>query len=355
MAFTQAVAEIALDTGWNTFAWSGAGGVAIADALRGDGDLANDISAAVAALYGWDEEAGAWLAFFPALGDVPGVNTLATLEQGGSYWIAVTEPVTWTVPALITVAEVEVEATARAAAFAGTVTGPSEEVAEGLAVEAYVGDTRCNAGEPVATYRALEDGGEVTRYYASVAHGDQLAGCATAGADVTFRIGDRAVVETGTWDNTAYPWQTLDLTLARETETIDVAVWRRNEDPFNALADLFISTRAPGENWDTHDDDGPLAMTLYTSPRTGAQNWYRSDLTPVEVVLADGSTVTIDVAVWRNVGSPTRLFISTRVPGEGWDTHDDDGPLAMTLYTSPRSGAQNWYRSDLMPIEVALQ
>ena len=355
VAFTRAVAEIALDTGWNTFAWSGAGGVAIADALRGDGDLANDISAAVAALYGWDEEAGAWLAFFPALGDVPGINTLATLEQGGSYWIAVTEPVTWTVPALITVAEVEVEATARAAAFAGTVTGPSEEVAEGLAVEAYVGDTRCNAGEPVATYRALEDGGEVTRYYASVAHGDQLAGCATAGADVTFRIGDRAVVETGTWDNTAYPWQTLDLTLARETETIDVAVWRRNEDPFNALADLFISTRAPGEGWDTHDDDGPLAMTLYTSPRTGAQNWYRSDLTPVEVVLADGSTVTIDVAVWRNVGSPTRLFISTRVPGEGWDTHDDDGPLAMTLYMSPRSGAQNWYRSDLMPIEVALQ
>ncbi len=360
VAFTRAVAEIALDTGWNTFAWSGAGGVAIADALRGDGDLANDISAAVAALYAWDEEAGAWLAFFPALGDVPGVNTLATLEQGGSYWIAVTEPVTWTVPALITVAEVEVEATARAAAFAGTVTGPSEEVAEGLAVEAYVGDTRCNAGEPVATYRALEDGRAVTRYYASVAHADQLAGCAAADSEVTFLVGGCAALETGTWDNTAYPWQTLNLTLAQETVTeetvtIDVAVWRRNEDPFNALADLYISTRAPGEDWDTHDDDGPLAMTLYTSPRTGAQNWYRSDLTPVEVVLADGSTVTIDLAVWRNVGSPTRLFISTRVPGEGWDTHDDDGPLAMTLYTSPRSGAQNWHRSDLMPIEVALQ
>ena len=154
VAFTQALAEITLDTGWNTFAWPGAGGVTIADALRGDGDLANDISAAVAALYGWDGEAGAWLAFFPALGDVPGVNTLATLEQGGAYWIAVTEPVTWTVPALTTVAEAEVEATARATAFAGIVTDPDgEEVAEGLAVEAYVGDTRCNAGEPVATYR----------------------------------------------------------------------------------------------------------------------------------------------------------------------------------------------------------
>ena len=126
---------------------------------------------------------------------------------------------------------------------------------------------------------------------------------------MTFRIGDRAVVETGAWDNTAYPWQTLGLTLARETVTeetvtIDVAVWRQNEDPFNALAALYISTRAPGESWDTHDDDGPLAMTLYTSPRSGARNWYRSELTPVEVVLADGSTVTIDVAVWRNVGDP---------------------------------------------------
>ena len=360
MTFTQAVAEITLDAGWSTFAWPGADGAAIADALGGDGDLANDISAAVAALYGWDGEAGAWLAFVPALGDVPGVNTLATLDQGAAYWIAVTEPVTWTVPALTTVAGVEIEATARATAFAGTVTDPDEEIAEGLAVEAYVGDTRCNAGEPVATYRALEDGGEVTRYYASVAHADQLAGCGATGGDVSFRVGDRAVVETGAWDNTAYPWQTLHLTLPQETVneetvTIDVAVWRRNEDPFNALAALYISTRAPGEGWDTHDDDGPLAMTLYTSPRTGARNWYRSELTPVEVVLADGSTVTIDVAVWRNAGAPTRLYISTRVPGEGWITHDDDGALAMTLYTSPRSGAQNWYRSDLTPIEVALQ
>ena len=144
---------------WNTFAWPGAGGVAIADALGGDGDLANDISA---------------------------------------------------------------------------------------------------AGEPVATYRAIEDGGEVS-----------------------FRIGDRAVVEAGAWDNTAYPWQTLGLTLAQETVTIDVAVWRN----VGAPTSLYISTRAPGEDWITHDDDGALAMTLYTSPRSGAQNWYRSDLTPIEVAV----------------------------------------------------------------------
>ncbi len=54
-------------------------------------------------------------------------------------------------------------------------TDPAGEAAGGLAVEAYVGDTRCNAGEPVTTYRALEDGSAATRYYASVAHADQLA------------------------------------------------------------------------------------------------------------------------------------------------------------------------------------
>ena len=97
IAFTQALAEITLDTGWNTFAWPGAADAAIADALGGDGDLANDISAAVAALYGWDEEASAWLAFFPGLEDVPGLNTLTTLQQGSTYWVAVTEPLTWTV------------------------------------------------------------------------------------------------------------------------------------------------------------------------------------------------------------------------------------------------------------------
>ena len=67
--------------------------------------------------------------------------------------------------------------------------------------------------------------------------------------------------------------------------TIDVAVWRQNEDPFNALAALYISTRVPGEGWITHDDGRALHMMLYTSPRSGAQNWYRSDLTPIEVAL----------------------------------------------------------------------
>ena len=50
----------------------------------------------VVAVYRWDEAAGAWLTFLPGLEDVPGLNTLTTLQQGSTYWVAVTEPLTWT-------------------------------------------------------------------------------------------------------------------------------------------------------------------------------------------------------------------------------------------------------------------
>ena len=52
-------------------------------------------------------------------------------------------------------------------------TDPGGGAVASLAVEAYVGDTRGNASEPVATYRALEDGPAVTRYYTSPGSGAQ--------------------------------------------------------------------------------------------------------------------------------------------------------------------------------------
>ena len=92
IAFRQALAEITLDAGWNTFTWSGADGTAVVDALREGG-----ISDRVLVIYEWDEATAAWRAFFPGLEGVPGLNTLTTLTAGGTYWIAVDEPLTWTV------------------------------------------------------------------------------------------------------------------------------------------------------------------------------------------------------------------------------------------------------------------
>ena len=71
---------------------AGADGTPIVDALRDGG-----ISDRVLVIYEWDEATAAWLAFFPGLDDVPDLNTLTNLEQGRTYWIAVDEPLIWTV------------------------------------------------------------------------------------------------------------------------------------------------------------------------------------------------------------------------------------------------------------------
>ncbi len=92
VAFAPPVTDLVLNPTWTSFTWPGADGTAVVDALR-DADIADK----VVVVYHWDEATGAWLAFFPGLEDVLGLNTLTTLEQGRAYWIAVTEPATWTV------------------------------------------------------------------------------------------------------------------------------------------------------------------------------------------------------------------------------------------------------------------
>ncbi len=85
--------EVALELAptWTSIEWPGADGVTIADVLR-DGGVADE----VLVVYQWDEVTERWKGFFPGLEDVPGLNTLATLQQGSTYWVAVTEPLTWT-------------------------------------------------------------------------------------------------------------------------------------------------------------------------------------------------------------------------------------------------------------------
>ena len=90
--FGVAAVELALSPPWTSFEWPGADGATIVEALREGG-----ISDRVLVIYEWDEAAQTWKGFFPGLEDVPGLNTLATLQHGSSYWVAVSEPVTWSV------------------------------------------------------------------------------------------------------------------------------------------------------------------------------------------------------------------------------------------------------------------
>ncbi|HCV00702.1 MAG: hypothetical protein CL897_02560 [Dehalococcoidia bacterium] len=227
--------------------------------------------------------------------------------------------------------------------FQGTVTETLDSlppVQTGLTVEAYIdGRTEpCNSGNAVPTYR--NDGESVTRYFVRVEHNNLLAGCGQNGDEVRFKIGDRWATQRGTFDNSS-SIQQLNLTLGAETVTIQVAVWRRNIEPVGALA---ISTRAPGGNWST--GDWPLDM----SERSASGRWNRSEITPVDVTLSGGETVTIEVAVWRrNIEPVGALAISTRAPGRSWTT--GDWPLDM----SEVSASGRWNRSEITPVEVELE
>ena len=92
VAFVPPVMELVLSPTWTSFEWPGGDGTAVVDALRESG-----ISDRVLVIYEWDEAAQTWKGFFPGLEDVPGLNTLTTLQQGITYWVAVTEPLTWTI------------------------------------------------------------------------------------------------------------------------------------------------------------------------------------------------------------------------------------------------------------------
>ena len=92
VAVVRPSVELTLDSSWNRLQWPIDDGTAVVDALREGG-----ISERVLVVYEWDEDTRTWLAFFPGLDDIPGINTLTTLSEGRTYWAAVTEPLTWTV------------------------------------------------------------------------------------------------------------------------------------------------------------------------------------------------------------------------------------------------------------------
>lgn len=90
----ETAVTVPLQFRWTLVTWSGPSTPA-AQALQGVQ------GAQVTAVYGWDAAAQAWLAYFPAGAGVPGANTLATLEPGQAYWVAIAGPAggSWRMPA----------------------------------------------------------------------------------------------------------------------------------------------------------------------------------------------------------------------------------------------------------------
>ncbi|MCY3506488.1 MAG: hypothetical protein OXH41_10030 [Chloroflexi bacterium] len=220
-------------------------------------------------------------------------------------------------------------------AFTGTVTGADGDVATGLSVEAFVGDTLCN-NSPATTFSRSG----VTSYFVTVHNASTRDGC---DGDIRFEIGGQAAAQTAQHGGSGPVTLNLTLAQAARVATVHVAVWRSTSNPDN----LYLSTRPEGGSWTTHDDDGPLSMSVFGSGRFERSD----DLIPVDVDLGNGSTATVHVAVWRSTSNPDNLYLSTRPEGGTWTTHDDDGPLSMSVFGSGRFERSD----DLIPVDVELE
>jgi len=77
-----------LDFRWSLLVWRGQDGLAIALALKGNGQ--NDLTGRVTVVYGWDAANNVWRAYFTGAGGIPGASDLQAFTRGGVYWIAIT-------------------------------------------------------------------------------------------------------------------------------------------------------------------------------------------------------------------------------------------------------------------------
>ena len=221
-------------------------------------------------------------------------------------------------------------------AFTGTVTSADGDVAANLAVESYVGDQACD-NTPGTTFRRA--GESVTRYWVTVSHTSQKAGCGTDGAEVRFTVGGRAVTQVGTWSASSAV-HTLNLTLAPEgpaSVSVDVTVWQSLR-----TNNIFVSTRPAGAGWTTHNT--PVDLSALSS----SGNFYQGSPVPITVDIGGGATVNIDVTVWRSVRTGSH-FVSTRPQGAGWTTFNT--PIDLSALSS--SG--NFYQGSPVTVEVDLE
>ncbi len=93
----------------------------------------------------------------------------------------------------------------------GSVTDSAGPVAEGIDIEAFIGDKACGRGK---TQFTGEGSGRVTVYYADVVSREQTGGCGAVGVEVRIKVGDRFAQQTTKWRQG--PAQ-LDLTFGSAT------------------------------------------------------------------------------------------------------------------------------------------
>jgi len=81
---------------WNLIVWQGQNGINGDTAVQGGSGLSN-VSSIVTSILRWNAAQQKWETFFPGKANVPGANDFTTLENGRSYWVAVTSSSGWTI------------------------------------------------------------------------------------------------------------------------------------------------------------------------------------------------------------------------------------------------------------------
>ena len=119
---------------------------------------------------------------------------------------------------------------------------------------------------------------------------------------------------------------------------VEVTVWRRVANP----SLLYVSTRPEGGSWRT------LNTALDMSQRSDSGRFHQSNAIVVQVRLDDGTTVGVEVTVWRGISNPSLLYVSTRPEGGSWRT------LNTALDMSQRSDSGRFHQSNAVLVDVPL-
>jgi uncharacterized repeat protein (TIGR01451 family) len=191
---------IALDAGWNLFGYPLVESRPVITALQ-------SITGSYDLVLAWEktDTASPWHSFKPSW--PAQLNKLQALTFGQGYWIKATEAVTIELgPASLTLQQ-EAEAAGLPmppATYYGLVYPQDDLViaAEGLAVQAWVGDTLCGQGQAVQLTQGNEEFAQGSLVFAVhvMAEASDTPGCGTPGRMVRLTAADLALEVTVPWD-----------------------------------------------------------------------------------------------------------------------------------------------------------
>ncbi len=201
--------------------------------------------------------------------------------------------------------------------FQGEVTAPEGDVAGGLEVVAFIGDTVCSEDAPQETLQETTNGETVTSYRVKVLAAAQKEGCGVDGSEVRFEVDGRRAVETGTWGEQA---QTLNLTLEAVTQGTATATPGPDEPDINGTPEP-TATEGPDEpdingTPEPTATEGPDEPDITGTPEGTATATPEATEDPESTETAEATATTAPTETPEATEAPTPTEAPTAAPTE---------------------------------------